>query len=467
MKALYYLLFLLLTMNIGAQSLRRNIAEKLDKLPADTKTAVFIYDLTNKETLFSLNATDEMIPASNTKLFTSGAALYYFGPESYFSTEICVYDDSLEDGIINGDIILRGFGNPSVTSKDYDSVAIALKKNGITRINGNVIGDESWFDNIYTRDDWIKGERSNVSLPPVSALVTDRNMINMKFECGGRVSTTPEIEHFPPSENIIINNHSVISNKYSRLDIDQEFKGDSIIVDINGRVKRRKYARYYSVFTGSPAKFAALVFKSSLEKAGIEVTGHIGEGFSDGAYPYTEISISLPDLLVEVNSQSNNYYAECLFKSLGARYSGKQGNSFYAAQAVNTFILENDISDSNTVVVDGSGISRYNSVSVYSIVSLLEKVYENDLIFDCFYSSLAIPGKKGTLEKRFRKMESRKLFRGKTGTLNGVSALSGYLGNKDHMIAVSIIFEFKRKGGHYYKNIEEEIVELTAAKLLK
>jgi len=172
-------------------------------------------------------------------------------------------------------------------------------------------------------------------------------------------------------------------------------------------------------------------------------------------------SIVLNDLIKLVNKNSDNFLAECLFKTIGAVASGEQGNSFYSTQAILTFIEDNAIYSEGTAVVDGSGISRYDQITVGAISGLLEKMYFDLKNFSDFYSSLSIAGVDGTLEDRISLKSDTINFRGKTGTLNGVSSLSGYLTTKsgDELI-VSIIFEFKSGGSRMHRNAQDDIIRI-------
>ena len=137
--------------------------------------AVLIIKPLTQDTIFKLNSAKSMIPASNTKLFTTAAALTVLGGDFKLSTKILADDNSLADSIINGNLYIKGFGNSLFTSSDMDSLINVLLKKGIKKISGDIIGDDTYFDNIYRRKDWINEEQANVTLPPVSALVIDRN----------------------------------------------------------------------------------------------------------------------------------------------------------------------------------------------------------------------------------------------------------------------------------------------------
>jgi len=167
--------------------------------------------------------------------------------------------------------------------------------------------------------------------------------------------------------------------------------------------------------------------------------------------------------LQDINKHSDNFLAECLFKTLGAEISGEQGNAFYSTQAILSFIKDNGIYSDGSSIVDGSGISRFDQITVGALAGVLEKMYFDLAHFDDFYNSLSIAGVDGTLRNRMDDTRAGRNFHGKTGTLNGVSSLSGYVTTAagDDLI-VSIIFEFDKKGARFHRNIQDDIIALLA-----
>jgi D-alanyl-D-alanine carboxypeptidase/D-alanyl-D-alanine-endopeptidase (penicillin-binding protein 4) len=149
---------------------------------------------------------------------------------------------------------------------------------------------------------------------------------------------------------------------------------------------------------------------------------------------------------------------------LGAVYSGQQGNSFFSTQAILSYIQDNGIYSNGTTIVDGSGISRFDQVTAGALVGLLEKVYFNIKQFDDFYNSLSIAGVDGTLHRRMIGTHAENNFRGKTGTLNGVSSIAGYVTTADDDdIIVCMMFEYTKDGSSKYKKIQDKIIEILAS----
>jgi len=394
--------------------IKRRIEDVLGKIPSNTKTAILIYNPLTQDTIFQLNHTVSMVPASNTKLFTTATALSLMGGDYPLCTKILTTDKNIKDGIINGDLYIKGFGNSLFTSEDLVDMVRQLKAMGIRRITGSVVGDDYYFDELYTRSDWIDDESPNINLPPISALVIDRN---------------------------------------------RELSRRRIKI----RRRRRDYYREVTSYINisNPPLYIAELLRKDLIENGIRVEDSAVKGHTpESAVTLTESKILLKDLIRVINKHSDNFLAECLFKTVGAFASGKEGNSFYSTQAILKFLKDNGIYSEGTSVVDGSGISRYDLVTVGAIVGLLDKMYFDLRNYKDFYGSLSIAGVDGTLRHRMQSTNAENDFHGKTGTLRNVSSLSGYLKTqKGDDLIVSIIFDFNSKYANYYRGIENEIVE--------
>lgn len=408
-----FLFIIVLLSNISFATSKEEIANKIAEIlagmPPNTSSGILIYNPLTQDTIFALNEYKPMTPASLTKLFTTATSLTVMGNDHKLSTKLLTDDLDISDGTINGNLYIKGFGNAVFSDSDLQELVDRLIQRGIKNISGNIIGDDSYVDDIYTREDWIEEEGANIQLPPVSALVLDRN----------KITTRKKI--------------------------------------------RRRY-RYITEMVKNPPMFVAIRLNEKLKSAGIEVNGKVLVGITPmKSYPLAEKSILLNDLIALINKHSDNFLAECLFKTLGAESSGVQGNSFFSQQAIEKFLKENSIHSAGTEIMDGSGISRSDQVTALAINGLLEKMYFDLIHYDEFYNSLTIAGVDGTLGGRLMGTKAENNFRGKTGSLNGVSGLAGYLSlqNGDDLI-VTIIFEFNKGGWGYYRDVQDQIVTLLA-----
>ncbi|MCB9258078.1 MAG: D-alanyl-D-alanine carboxypeptidase/D-alanyl-D-alanine-endopeptidase [Ignavibacteriales bacterium] len=462
-KILFTLIVLVYFTQISADP-KENIKRILAELPSSTKTSLYILDATTGESVYESNINEPMIPASNTKLFTTSAALYLMGPNYIFSTNILTDDFEIQNGIVDGNLYIKGFGNSTFKSEDIDTLISILVENGIKQINGDIIADDSYFDNLYTRDDWIIDENANVKLPPVSALVINKNQFVISLYSTGKVGSKLKYAIKPECSFINVNIDANVTEYRSRPRITSTFNNNEINVKVTGGLRKRRTPVGYVVNIDNPPLYFSLLLKEKLLNNGIKVLGNSEIGKTPSpSNDLASVGIDLDSLIALINKNSNNYLAECLFKSVGAFYSGEEGNSFYATQAVLTTFSDEYIIDDETAVVDGSGISRFNTITTGSIVRLLQKIYNDRIYYEDFYRSLAISGIDGTLKDRDINNFIKGNFHGKTGTLNGVTALAGYLTGRDnHLYIISTIMQYKSRGSSYHKNIEDKILlELT------
>lgn len=437
------------------ENIRQKIQTLTDKIPASTKYAILIYNLDKKDTIYAYNDRLPVIPASNTKLFTTAVNLYQLGVDYKIATSI--YADDIDNNkTIPGNLYIKGFGDPTLNFEDIDNLVNQLIKTGIKRIDGNIVGDESYFDNIYSREDWITDEASNVPLPPIAALALNRNTISIRISAKTK-GKKAECTISPNIKSIDIINNSKIVTRRAKPGLRLVHRNNSFAVEISGSFKRRKAPYSYTLHVPNPAHFAAAVLFDKLKAAGIQITGEPISGITPLTHDLIcSVEKPLLKVLSIANKRSDNYVTECLFKITGAVFSGKQGNSFYSTQAVLSFLEKNKIYNEGTSLVDGSGISRYNETTVSSVIGLLEKIHNDKKMFDTYYESLSIAGDDGTLRARNFGIN----FRGKTGTLRDVTTLSGYLDTKNNTkIVLSIMFQYTQNGPWFYKNIQDEIIE--------
>ena len=334
---------------------------------AGAYSGAHVVNLTDGETVFRWRQSRARILASNTKLFTTAAALAQFGTEGTLGTEV-LGRGRAEGGVWRGDLYLRGGGDPTFGSRSFtrraygeaatvEELAIALEDAGIERVVGRVIGDESRFDSLRGGPD--SGWGTSVWVGPLSALAYNRGL------------------------------------------------GDE-----RGRS-----------FQLNPPQFAAARLDGALERRGIRVRSAPRAGVAPtGTQVLASVdSPPMTDLVRISNKPSDNFVAEMLLKDLSRLVHGK-GTTAGGARLAAAFAAE---LGARSHLVDGSGLSRGNRATPYRVVKLLAAMERRDE-FDAWYASLPIAGRDGTLATRMRSGPARHRCRAKTGTLSNVSALSGY-----------------------------------------
>jgi D-alanyl-D-alanine carboxypeptidase/D-alanyl-D-alanine-endopeptidase (penicillin-binding protein 4) len=349
-----------------------------------SSTGLYVWDLDAAQPVYERNADAELTPASNLKLVTSAAALIDWGVDHRFATELYVPDVAVSSGgTLDGDIYLRGFGDPSLSTRDYarevfqlttasfQYFARMLKREGIRKITGRVLGDASWFDKLRTVPTWNDGLQ--LECGPLSALSGDQGLDN-----GNRVS--------------------------------------------------------------APAAWTARLMTEACRSAGIKVKGRPGTGkVPDSARLLKrQYSAALPGILRHMNQMSDNFFAEMLCKGLGKDFYG-DGSTRAGTRASRDALHAMGVKTGTYVVQDGSGLSYGNRMTPLGIAQVLGSMRQRD-DFDKYYDSLAVAGEDGTMDERMRGTAAAGNAHVKTGTLNVAVCLSGYVESaNDHLVAFSIL----------------------------
>ena len=338
--------------------------------PAGRFSGAYVSNLDTGRVVLRLRHDRQRILASNTKLFTTSAALARFGSAARLATEVRGDGDLELDGTYRGNLYLVGGGDPSFGSRRFgrrayrgggaavEDLARKLAELGIRRVTGRVIGDESRFD--LRRGGPDSAFRTSIYVGPLSALAYNRGLAT---EAG---------------------------------------RG----------------------FQASPAAFAAARLDSSLGRLGVPVDGRPRAGRAPAvARPLAFVnSPTMARLVSLTNKPSDNFFAEMLLKDLAMQANGR-GTTAAGARLVARFAAR---IGGRARLVDGSGLARGNRASPYRVARLLMAMRGRANEFPAFFESLSIAGRDGTLRPRMRRGPAHRRCRGKTGTIAGVSTLSGY-----------------------------------------
>jgi serine-type D-Ala-D-Ala carboxypeptidase/endopeptidase (penicillin-binding protein 4) len=337
---------------------------------AGSQSGAYVFDISTGEQVFAWRAQTPRVLASNTKLFTSAAALARFGTEGTLGTEVLGSGELEDDGVWRGDLYLRGGGDPTFGSSTYtrrfygggatvEQLAKLIDRAGVERVTGRIYGDESRHDSLRGGPD--SGYGVSIWVGPLSALSYNRGFAN---EGGGAFQT-------------------------------------------------------------SPPAFAAARLDAALEARGIPVRGRPAAAWTPAGLDVLASVDSPPmeRLIKLMNKPSDNFFAELLAKDVAMQVNGR-GTTSAGAALIAGFARR---LGSGAQLVDGSGLSRGNRASPYRVVRLLSAMYRRDKSeSDAYVGSLPVAGQDGTLKDRMRRPPARWRCRGKTGTLSDVSALSGY-----------------------------------------
>ncbi len=322
------------------------------------------------KTLYEYKPEIKVIPASITKLITSACAYSKLGQSYNFETVIYTDDNNINDGVINGNLYLKGYGDPDLSSSDIALLAEQIVKLNIRQITGNIVADETYFDTQYHGlAGFYSGDTGPSYWPYINALTLNKNEGN----------SNPAMS-----------------------------AADLLAVDLKG---------------------------SNVEVLGATIAGSTPKGSKE----VTKFARPIYDVLSNMTKESDNHSAITVFKLLGAKLKSNPGTLKSGEEVVEDFLTDIGVDRYSYEILEGSGLTRYNVVTADLYVKLLKYMYEDRFLFDYFLNSLSVAGKDGTLKNRMTGTEAEGNVYAKTGTLNSVSALSGYVIDKDNEIIIFYI----------------------------
>lgn len=414
-----------------------------DARTTKAKSGVVVLDGRTGEKLYQRYGSRAVLPASNTKILTAVTAMHVLKPGYTFKTEV-IRRAPVVDRTLTGRLYLKGYGDPTSRQSDYAALAKQVKQAGIDKVSGELIVDTSFFDSQRYNPGWSTSYADDYYAAPISALTVAPNadldsgtmMINF---APGQVGQRAKITTTPAAaiNYVKITNRTTTSSKGSSSSFSARRAYGSNTVTVSGRVPAGRSPRQWQITVDRPELYAAAVFRAELTKAKVRVVGGTEIATTPKDYRKvvgTDRSIPLSSLLVPFMKLSNNMHAEALTKTMGAR-SGKPG-SWKAGLAYTTgYLRELGVPMTGVTLTDGSGLTRRNKVTPLALATVLQKV-QRETWYGQFRSSLPVAGNRtrmvgGTLRNRMNGTAAANNARGKTGTLTGVTALSGYVNGAD------------------------------------
>ena len=441
---------------IGAEDVakKESLSEKIEAILELEKAsggtwAVEVVSLDTGEVLCEMNSRRAMLPASNMKLFTTAAALHYLGPDFKTSTSLYLKGKLEADGALDGDLIIYGRGDPNISGRFHDTptaifeeMAGKLKARGLRQVKGDIVGDDSYFDNQYYGP-WLPEEKHKWYAARVSALSFNDNCIDIYVKPGAKPGAKAKVVKSPDTSFArVINRASTTGRKKNAVWVSPLGNGRDILV--GGKIWNRKTVEELWFPVESPPLYAATVFKETLEREGIKVSGKpraLGDArkteVPERAVPVLVYeSLPLSEMIKVINKRSQNLHAELMLKHVGLQQGG--GPTFAdGTKAISDFIKTTDIETGSVIVKDGSGLCRENRASAHAIVQLLRHM-DSGKHANVFRDSLAISGVDKSL-KGMTWIAPKGKIRAKTGWLKGTLAFSGYADGKTQRLAFSIV----------------------------
>ncbi len=441
---------------------------RLDQLLADsllqpTNVGIKIVSLTTGQTLYEHNAHKLFHPASNMKLLTTATALHQLGVDYRFKTVIGTDSTAmLTDSVLQGNLYIKGYGNPQLTLENLDWLARQVHQQGIRQVNGNIVCDATYFDSTRWPMGWMWDDQNSSDFVSVGSLVVNNNIVEITLIPGDSEGDTLQYQMNPPTTILEVVNQgvTVTDSVTDAVVAEREWQWPRNRIMIRGQMQVGQPAEVFEVDVLHPQRFVGDLFRQALNREGIKVSGNIQEGEMPASVRILAIHQSEPlsVIVLHTNKPSHNLSAEMLCKTLGAELSGVPGTWEKGLQAIRQYLASVGIDSTAYEIVDGSGVSRYNLLTPAQLVQLLVAVHQDNTIQPEFTASLPIAGVDGTLKQRMKGTPAENNLRAKTGTLSGVSTLSGYTETADReQLAFSIMMQHFLVPARQVRAIQDKI----------
>lgn len=433
----YTLLFIAAVFSSQAADFQKKIDEFLISKKYNTPgLGVVIKDVEKDSCLVQVNENIQFNPASVSKLVTAAAAFELLGPSYCFATNIYI-DGKLDrdSGVVNGNIYIKGGADPGFTAERLWLFVQHLFHNGIRKINGNLVLDDSFFDSVSIGPGFDEDSTSRAYQPLISPLSVSFNTLAIHARSGNTSGSPVFVDIFPKVHgiSIISSAKTIESGKSGSIDVQTTASTSGTNVIVKGTMGLNEEPRYiyrkvwqtWEVFGG------AIV--SQFEEAGISFSGRITHETTPEALckkpPFYQFpSEPLSCYVNHMFKYSSNFASEMIFKTIPAVTDSTKG-SWPLGSARMLSWWESAKLPGKPVIKNGSGMGNSNRISANQIVSLLTHVWGQKVYLPEYLNALSVGGVDGTVKSRFRKSPLKGLVRAKTGTLNsyGVSSLAGYL----------------------------------------
>lgn len=448
------ILFLVISFQAFPQTLKTKIDNVLqDKFFDRCLIAVQIEGLTTGKTLYKKNEKILLHPASNMKIITSAAGLLYLGPEYEFKTDL-YYDGFISNDTLYGNLYVVGGCDPDFVTQDFYAFVNEIKSLNISVINGSIYGDISFKDSLYWGKGWMWDDDPSFDAPYLSALNLNDNCVEVLIN-GQYDSAIIN----PRTKYVTLNR---IENDES-LFIDRDWINKKNEILIIGKNDFKDYSVIVNVL--EPEKYFLKVFSEILDSNNIKLNGNLEiknlPGQINLLHSFTR---KFSDIIDNLNKTSDNLSAEMTLLALAEKYFGKPANAKNGISVIEKMIELIGLSPSDYRIVDGSGVSHYNVVTTELLSTLLKYFYnKRPELYEILYNSFPIAGIDGTLENRMRNTLAENNVHAKTGTITGVSTLSGYVTTKiKHTLAFSIMIQNYVGSSSKAKEFQDQISKILA-----
>jgi D-alanyl-D-alanine carboxypeptidase/D-alanyl-D-alanine-endopeptidase (penicillin-binding protein 4) len=447
-----------------------SLAQEIDRLVESSELkqgrwGIFVMSLNDGRVLYSRDNDRLFTPASNLKAYTTAVAIDSLGPDHRWRTSVYAGQQPDANGVITGDLTLYGRGSPDLLSKTKgDAPSLAkfaeqLYAEGVRRVSGNIVGDQSYFRGELFGVGWQWNDLQWYYGAEPSALSIDENTIEVTMGPGAKSGDSASVVVTPNQNYVRLLNTGTTGDRDAPTSIGvlRDLSGNEVHVWGKFPAGGHAFSAFLSVH--DPALWAATLFKQALIARGIKVDGEprsrdfrVAEKERFDPQKAIELAFQesepLSEIIRHTNKESDNLYAELILRTLGkergatapdpdSRKNETRGDDEAGTAVVRAWLESKGISTRSLAIRDGSGLSRLDLITPESTARLFAAMAQSNAA-TVYLDSLPIAGHDGTLAGRLKKVEGR--ISAKTGSLTYVHSLSGYATTaKGERLAFSIL----------------------------
>jgi serine-type D-Ala-D-Ala carboxypeptidase/endopeptidase (penicillin-binding protein 4) len=462
--------FLVLTVSLFAGNPLDNFIH--NPLLQNANVSLLVKELGTNKVVCQFRPNNVTIPASCMKLVTTATALELLGPSFCFQTKLEIDGTLNSNGVLNGNLYIRGGGDPTLGSEkmgDFDFLTKwveAVKEAGIKKINGQIVADGTLFDEEGVNPKWTWEDIGNYYAAGAYGISYMDNTLKL-YVRSGAVGTTPEIlRTIPEISSLEFENHLTSTN----IDSDSAYfygapkSGHRII---RGEIPANRLEFYIKGDIPNPSLLLAEHFQKKLMEGGIfssEFPSDIVKKATQRRVIHVHNSPPLNEIIEETNVHSNNGYAEEIFRYLALK-SSSVATSNGAIREIRSFWKTKELPVNQLYMYDGCGLSPLDAVSANFFVELLTYMKKESPNKEAFFNSLPVSGKSGTLANFLVKTSLQGKVHAKSGTIAGVKCYAGYIekNNKTYVFSI-LVNHFDGTSKAVTRKMEEFLLQLTAGR---